>query len=275
MQDNLSNIRQLPQDLLKILNKLIVNRSGSAKDAMMVTRDVPGYVSPQKHYQFTWKASGRGCAIGLIEVQSEQVDCPARLPKEGIIAPKQAVLTGEWVTQESVFNADANILGGMGSLILSSEEAVSIPVLDATPQTLAFYNAYLLSIGSIVQFETKHDLPVVDVSIGQHYVEHFLSNEQYGGGEYIEYHDQPHFWAPSSPDCSGHILLGRQEQDTFYMTGFRIPFGHAIYMSPFTLHSDAYLVGDYLVVYTVADHYSTVIFKKPNGDMGRLQFETN
>ena len=123
-----------------------------------------------------------------------------------------------------------------------------------------------------MQFDTKHNLPIVDISIGEQYVDHFLAQEKYGGGEYIEYHDQPHLWAPKSPDCAGHILLGRQDQDKLYLTGFRISFGHAVYLNPLTLHSDAYLIGEYLVVYTLTSHFSTVLFKHTNGAIKRLQF---
>ncbi len=272
MNDNLLNIRNLPKHILAQLQQLIVNRVGSSPDAVMLTRDIVGVVSPSQSYQLVNQSTTRGNSIALKPVPSSARDFPMSKGGSPINKPKHAALKGSWVSDESVFNPDANILGGMGALVLSHNEVVNIPVIEATAESLAYYNAYLLPIGSTVKFETRVDLPVTEVVVGTHYVNHYLSQDCYGGGEYIEYHDQPHLWAPQNQKCSGHILLGHHHNDTFYLTAFKIPFGHAVYLSPYTLHSDAYLVGDYLVVYTVTDKYSTVLFKDKHMLPKRLSF---
>ncbi|MDP3559438.1 MAG: hypothetical protein Q8R79_03700 [Legionellaceae bacterium] len=272
MSDNLFNIRQLPKSLLKMLDKLIVNRIGSKPNATMITRDIVGFISAQKKYQLVLQEKTKSAAIGLHPIESEHVDYPSKTPENLQEIPPSALLTGEWLHQETHCNPEANILGGMGQLILQNETC-HIPVIEATPTHLAYYNAYLIPIGGILQFETQHDLPITKVWIGENYVQHYLSEEKHGGGEYIEYHDQPHLWAPQSPDCSGHILLGHQEHHQFYLTGFKIPFGYAVYMSPYTLHSDAYLIGEHLVVYTVTDDYSTALIMNQHQKPHALHFE--
>lgn len=272
MQDNLENIRQLPREILKNLDKLIVNRQGCNQQSMMITRDILGCIYPRKCYQLNWNVSNKNRRFCLVETPKTDETFPLNNTIKNTFPPKHVVISGKWIQEDLVFKPDANILGGMGSFILKDEQDVIVPVIEATPQNLSFYNAYILSIGSKIQFESNHSLPVVSISIGENYVDHFLSQEKYGGGEYIEYHDQPHLWAPKSPGCTGHILLGRQDNDKLYLTGFRIPFSKAIYISPLTLHSDAYLVGDYLVVYSVTENFSTVLFKKRDGEMLRLKF---
>lgn len=273
MQDNLVNIRQLPKNLLKIIDRLIVNRVGNAPDAMMVTRDIMGHVAPNKCYQFVATSLAKEKPHQLTEVQTNATISTVPQPSTSARIPQHALLSGHWNKEELVLNPDASILGGFGSFILETETQVVIPVIEATQSELEFYNAKLLSLGSIIQFETTDELPIIDIVVGKQYVEHYLSKQSYGGGEYIEYHDQPHFWAPQSPECSGHILLGREIDNEFYLTGFRITFGYSIYLSPLTLHSDAYLVGNYSIVYTVTEQYSTVLFRNSKHEVYRLQFD--
>lgn len=262
MQDNLKNIRNLSPSILANLPKLIVNRVGKSKDACMLTRDIISFVSPNQTYRF---ASDMTLQVSAPSSRAYQL-------QNEKTKPPHAVLTGDWQNQESTFNANANILGGMGMLVLHDNQSVQIPVVTATRENLAFYNACLLSIDDTLVFETQQDLPLTETTIGSDYVSLYLSQPQGGGGEYIEHHAEPHLWAPKHANCGGHILLGKQEEDQFYFTGFRIPFGHAIYLSPHTLHSDAYLIGDYLVVYTITDAYSTVIIRDESKQLKRLEF---
>lgn len=264
MQDKLINIRQLPVNLLTYLDKLIVNRIGNNNEATMITSDISGHVVPEKVYQFSFE---NGSPKLLLVEKMKPLNTPD-ISKN----PMYAVLKGNWLHSESTSNLGANILGGFGALIVEGDDDVVIPVINATKENLSFYNALLLSPGDTIQFETKHNLPITEVSVGRNYVNDYLAVENHGGGEYIEYHDQPHLWAPKSLDCSGYILLGRQDRESFYLTGFRIPFGTAVYLSPYTLHADSYLVGDYQVVYTVTENYSTVIFKNTENKIKRLKF---
>lgn len=258
MSDKLMNIRQLPTSLLKQLDKLIVNRCGNRPDAYMITKDILGFIVPELTYKLAWQKNEL-----MLQVSSDVFTPPEVKPSK----PPYACFSGDWIHQENLHTKDANILGGLGTFQVDSQE--EIPVIDATAETLAFYHADFLSVGSLIKFETEMTLPLTDVAIGKDYVKHYLTQADHGGGEYIEYHDQPHLWMPNTPHCSGHILLGKKINDLYYFTGFRIPYGHAVYMAPHTLHSDAYLVGNYKVVYSVTENYSTVRF---NHEQPRLRF---
>jgi len=43
-------------------------------------------------------------------------------------------------------------------------------------------------------------------------------------------------------------------------------------MAPWAIHSDAYLTGRYLVIYSATPEFSTVIPRQQNGDLGRIEF---
>ncbi len=266
MRDNLAHIRRLPNWMLASLHRLIVSRQGNHQDAFMITRDIVKALQPSIPYQLEFTENN---APTLIPCSMPQPRSTAAIARK---RPKHAVLRGTWLDAVHGAQTDANILGGMGMLVLDLDEEISIPVLPANAEDLAFYHAQLLTVGSVLSFETEGILPLTEVSVGKYYVEHYLAKTELGGGEYIEYHDQPHFWAPQQPQSGGHILLGRQLGADYYFTGFHIPFGCAVYLSPYTLHSDAYLVGDYLVVYALSDHFSTVLLHDKQKIVQRLQF---
>lgn len=266
MRDNLEHIRRLPNAMLASLHRLIVNRVGQHTDAFMITRDIIKVLSAQQTYQLQYLPQGMPTLQPVIQQQMlTREDDRLRLPKH-------AVVQGAWITATTDVHTEANILGGLGMLQLQ-DVPMPIPVVLANHADLAFYDARLLTSGSAIRFETRQNIPLTEVSIGKHYVDHYLSQAALGGGEYIEYHDQPHFWAPQNAQAGGHILLGRQIGQNFYFTGFHIPFGCAVYLSPFALHSDAYLVGDYLVVYALCEKFSTVLFKNQHQDIQRLRFQ--
>lgn len=274
MRDNLMNIRNLPKNILLNLGKLIVNRIGNDPQADMITRDITGYFQPGKTYQVLNHAQQGDLDIEFRDVCVSEPTHPSfkTSPDTSVVSPPvHAVLCGNWLSEETITETDANILGGMGGLLIDNQN-IEIPVIIATHESLAYYNAHLVAIGDTLRFESEENLPVTLVHVGKNYVSHYLTQNQYGGGEYIEYHDQPHFWMPRITQCSGHILLGKKEQDNFHFTGFRIPFGYGVYMSPYTLHSDAYLVGDFIVVYTISEKYSTVIVRGKNSQPKPIQF---
>ena len=99
------------------------------------------------------------------------------------------------------------------------------------------------------------------MNIGETYVEHYLKVPKLGGATYIEYHDRPHFHLPLNRSASGHMVLGHFKGNEYILSAFKIPFGYGIYTPPELLHADAYLIGRYMVVYSITEHFSTVLFK--------------
>ena len=161
----------------------------------------------------------------------------------------------------------------MGELKFELENSeIAVPIVKATAENLFFYNSMLLNTGDTIQFESSDYLPITIVNTGKSYVDKYLMVKGLGDGAYIEYHEQPHFWMPLNSNCSGHILLGRKLNNLYYFTAFTIPFGSAIYSSPYVLHADSFLTGRYLVVYSIAKDYSTVIMKNKFDKLIHLNF---
>ena len=124
MHDNLKNIRNLSPSILSNLDRLIVNRIGKTKDSCMLTRDIVSFVSPNQTYRFE-------SDITLHASESSR----ACFPKNLTTTPPCAVLTGTWNSQETTFNSTANILGGMGMLVLHDNQSVQIPVITSGSQS--------------------------------------------------------------------------------------------------------------------------------------------
>ena len=147
--------------------------------------------------------------------------------------------------------------------------------IEATAEALAFYSARLVKPGESFSFENDVPLPVAHMRIGSGYVDGYIRHPQRGGGIYMEYHDRPHFHLPRERECGGYLMLGKVLQSdepkyfddspelikphytsqTFAVTGFKIPFGYAVFTGRNVLHNDSYLFGAYSVVYSVTENY--------------------
>jgi hypothetical protein len=254
--DALKHVRELPDDILMDLGKLVVNRRGDGPTAYMITEDIIGHVAPERSYLTTLE--------GLI--LTDQAPGPTSRPKQTGAAPDHVRFTGTWDRLEDVDSKDANILGGFGTLTLK-QPALHIPAAAPTVDALAYYGARLIKLGDPLEFETDHNLPVALMAIGATYVEDYLKIKDKGGGAYIEDHDRPHLHMPIETDAGGHMLLGCREGDDYLLSAFPIPYGTALYTPPYALHADAFLVGRYLVVYSVTKHYSTVVFMSEERDL--------
>ena len=238
-----------PDDIQDTLERLVVNRRGEDPQSYMRTEAVVGHVSPQQWYRLD------ADCLTPIEVFDELDTSPVE-PE----TPPHVRCTGRWKAVETVESRQANILGGLGTLTMNASE-LNIPEATPTPEFLAFYGASLVRVGDLLTFESDHNLPVTIINIGQTYVEDYLHVEGQGGGSFIEYHDRPHLHMPLDPKAHGHLLLGRSEGADYVLSAFSIPFGYAIYTKPYALHADPYLVGRYLVIYSITKNYSTVVFR--------------
>jgi hypothetical protein len=254
--DALKHVRELPDDILLDFGKLVVNRRGDGPTSYMITEDVIGHVSPKRRYLATLE--------GLIP--TDQDPGPTDRTRKPAAAPNHVRFSGTWDRLEDVESKDANILGGFGTLTLK-QPALHIPAALPTADALAYYGARLVKLGDAVEFETDHNLPVALMAIGATYVDQYLKIKDKGGGAYIEDHDRPHLHMPLEADAGGHMLLGCREGDDYLLSAFPIPYGTALYTPPYALHADAFLVGRYLVVYSVTKNYSTVVFMSEERDL--------
>jgi len=94
------------------------------------------------------------------------------------------------------------------------------------------------------------------------------------GGAYLEWHNVPHFHMPLRADCGGYLVLGIMDEasSTFRLAGFRIPFGKAIYMKPFTIHNDCFLIGEFECVYASTDDFCTGTVVNQNCESCSFEF---
>lgn len=268
MKDSLANLRHLPPSLFANISRLIVDRLGIDDQAFMRTLDIVDHIVPHTPYRLTeapdvacdvaQHSSPHFCLVRQDERVTHAQDC------DHPIAPRHVCLDGHWDKEEYIKVTNANILGGMGTFTINHREAIDIPVIQACDHSLAFYQAELIALGETVCFDSEQTLPLLSMDIGTTYEANYLMQANHGHGAYLEYHNEPHFWMPLSPDCQGFITLGREIEGKYFLTGFKIPFGYGVYLKPYGIHSDAHLIGEYLVVYTLAKDYSTVILKNPS-----------
>ena len=246
----------LPAAILADVDHLTVDRRGTGKDAFMVTYRIDAHVSPGIQYIL---APGK-----LIEQPDAGPAGSGTRPTATPEAPPHIRLSGHWNTDIVVETEEANILGDVGILTLG-ESTVSIPEAPATAEMMAYYGACLLKMGDTVCFEADADLPVTLMEIGAGYVDEYLHVASKGGGSYLEWHDRPHLHMPLDDQAAGYLLLGRRDGEDYLVSGFRIPFGYAVYMPPDVLHADPYLVGNYLVIYSVTKNFSNAVLRDPDG----------
>ena len=246
----------LPAAILDDVEHLTVDRRGAGDDAFMVTYRIDSHVSPGVQYSV---------APGKLVPSAEPIAAGAGTrPTAEVETPPQIRLSGTWNTDVAVETEQANILGDVGILTLDTA-SVTIPEAPATAGMMAYYGACLLNMGDAVQLETDADLPVTLMEIGAGYVDEYLHVAEKGGGSYLEWHDRPHLHMPLDSDARGYLILGRRDGEDYLVSAFRIPFGSAVYMPPEVLHADPYLVGNYLVIYSVTKDFSNAVLRSPDG----------
>ena len=183
--------------------------------------------------------------------------------------PSQAKFSGIW-QENKEGDSKASILGGIGDLIM--EKAIlNIPVVVASSENLAHYGARLIKDGEIMNVESPVPLVIAGVAVGESYIRGFIMSRKHGGGEYLEFHDTPHFHMPLNKESGGVLILGKREGNNYYVTAYKIPYGYGVYTPPYVLHADAHLVGRYLVMYTYTENFSTVNLKTKTGELVEIQ----
>ena len=150
-------------------------------------------------------------------------------------------------------------------------DVIKIPVLSANHEFLAYYHAKLYKQGDPILFESHCSLPVTVMDIGKNYIDAYIMNKNYANGVYLEYHDLPHFHMPLNKSSTGYLILGKFIGRKLRLTAFTIPYGYSIYTSPYTIHNDCFLIGKYIVVYSLTNNYST--FRLLNNDGNCVKFE--
>ncbi len=261
--DALAMMRNMPDELISQIPTLMVNRLGNDPESFMRTENFLDAVKPRVCYR-----------LGMDGFAEAQGQLPATLPNP--TTPPSCVLTGDWDDRARKVVEGANILGGNGSYTLATNKnALVVPIAQTTAENLAYYGSALLRVGDVTCFESNGNLPVTITSVGQNYVRNYLLNESRGGGAYLEVHDRPHFHMPLCADAKGYLIIGRRDTDgTRRISAFQIPFGYGIQMAPWAIHSDAHLIGRFMVIYSATESFSTLIVRKKDGALADLSFTT-
>lgn len=255
------DISMLPEDLQRDAPVLTVARQGESDQAFMRTERYLGYAEPGKTYTLSYQ--------GMQEDSSAAIKPLPQAQK-----PPSSPLTGDWQSSVDFTIEDANILGGNGRYLLAQgENQLDIAIAQCTAEHLAYYGCQLVAVGEATRFESTGNLPLTVTSVGADYPEGYLLNPELGGGAYLEVHDRPHFHMPMDEGCGGYLIIGKRNKNGLdEVSAFQIPFGYGVNMAPWAIHSDAYLVGSYMVIYSATPEFSTVIVRKNDGELAKINF---
>lgn len=229
-------------------NRLMVDRKGVSDNSFMKTEKIINCMEPNKSYKIT---------SDNIILSDEKIT----ILDDNIAIPKYVLVENTWNDNKTNVSTNNNILGSNGEFQVTRD--LVIPIAETNVHNLAFYNCVLLKHDDVFNFESVQELPLTIMDIGDKYVDDFLLTEL-GGGCYLEYHNTPHIHMSLNNKSTGYLILGKFINKFLCLSAFKIPYSYAVYMKPFVVHCDGFLVGDYLVGYTVTDNFSTVLIKNNN-----------
>lgn len=256
----------LPEEVSSIMDRIVVHRVGASQNAYMKTEKVPSYVLANTSYMLMADGSFTEAKRTSPRFTRKQDTAVAAIAR----APHRITLPNRWKEADSQESApsDRNILGGDGVFTVKGKK-VTIPEVETTPKSLAYYGARLVKAGDRLALDTHKTMPVTHMDVGKDYARDYLLKPEHGGGAYAEHHNLPHFHMPLDRAAGGHLILGKINRETnqLELSAFKIPYGYGIYTPPGIVHCDAYLKGRYEVIYSQAEEYSTVLFKDEKGEI--------
>jgi hypothetical protein len=227
---------------------IFVNRHGIGENAFMITHRLIRIFKPNT---LMYLKDGY-----LIETDY----LPNEITQSSSAIPPNIVINGK--LQDYVQTTENNnILGKNQIMKLENSSEIIIPIAETTDQHLAFFGCKLIKNDIPFELKNEIEMPLFQVSIGEKYVEDYLLKDTHGGGFYIERHNTPHYHQSMNENSRGYLILGKQVINGILLSKFRIPHECAIYTPSNTYHSDAYLIGDYLVIYNKTDDYNTYVLK--------------
>jgi len=238
--------------LIDIYPNIIVDRKGISKDSYMKTISIIDEILCGLSYKVTINGTELLLRSNPVYQREKKIDIP-----------KYLEFFGEWQSDKKIQidHKDANILGEFSKFEIDLNQMI-VPIQYATIENLAYYNVKLLKINDGINFETTDNLPLCIVDIGSNYIKDYILHPDYGGGVYLEYHKNPHFHMPIFLESDGGIMLAKKiEGNKYHISCFRIPFGYATYIPPYILHNDCFLTGQYYVVYSISEPFSTCLLR--------------
>lgn len=258
------------KEIYNSMCKLYVNRNGKTKESFMTTKKLITIFPSNQNVKLL---NGN-----LIKIENKDLNYNTILEKKNTKKPKQIKLFGKIKEVKQDFSIISNNILGTNDFFYLESDNITIPVEDVTEELLNYYNVFMNKPDQIFNLNNKSDIGFFEISIGQSYTKDYLLEEGYGDGFYIETHDLPHYYYSQEPNASGYLILGEKivgdnGLDGFGLTAFRMGKNISIYISPYTFHSDAYLIGNYNVIYGKTDNYKTYLFRKENGSIIKVGCE--
>jgi hypothetical protein len=227
-------------------NNIFINRVGKTYDSFMKTIKLVDIIEPYSKITFTNNKL-------ILNDKESNIENPKELNINSI------EINGNFIESFLDEETNNNILG-KNYYFVTNINNIIIPETITTPEALDFFGCKLIKNNDIFNLNYDKELPLFEVSIGKNYVNGYLLQKNYGNGFYIEKHNTPHYHQPLNEESSGYLIIGLILNNNLILTKFKISYGYAVYMSPNTLHCDAFLIGDYNVVYTKTPDYSTYLF---------------
>ena len=179
-------------------------------------------------------------------------------------------IKGDW-KQDQLPTIDPKITH-QNVYLLTKETKIVVPEARSTPENLAYYRCQLIAKNETFAMCTPTTLVIKKVNSGKNYVNEYLHYDEYGGGCYLKCHAVPHFFSliekakgdrpvDYKPDGGCLILCRRVGKKKYHLSAFRVPIDHGIYIPPFTLHSDDFIMGNYLTIDTMVNQDCSAIIK--------------
>lgn len=252
---------------------MLIHRQGAYPDSNMTALGLHTSVKRGETYRVSTEtglivAPSRS---GVIDLESEAKSNTHDQP------PDHTTVVAVWDTHVIHEGGQENILGDNVIFEIQTQATeIAIPVLDAAPHPLGYYGAILIDEGALVHFPNPQ-YPIWKMELGATYIDGFIMTTL-GKGFYLEYHhDRPHWHQPLTEDCGGYYILARQVTADaggiapYHLTGFRIPYGKAVYTGLGAIHCDAALTGqNWLVGYTDSEDFSTALVRNTHGELVKI-----
>ena len=228
----------------KLKNRLMVRKG----NGLYEVTDIYNFLDKRKLYSLTKDGFLSKIAWESDEVEKAKIQELNNIQKERKNKQKPEFLK---IKYSALIN-DANQI-----VLQPSANYLNIPLYQADELPDFIETARFYQPGDVLTFDFESNSPLCfsNTIIKEEYLEEFVLKRK--EGFCLESHDFPHIIISQKADNSGFIIIGKQDcqKQEIQLAGFNIPLGSAIYLPENIIHSDAYLVGEYRIAFTAANHY--------------------
>ena len=250
-----------------MISNLFVNRKGTNKDSYMKTVCLIEKYKPFS--EVLYKENGN--LINLKDfnknIHKKYFIQNYKKNKDKIplfVLSFENIITGKIVNNIINTNETNNILG-TNKYFICNEKIINIKISDLNKNLINKFKIKILTEKNIIfNLDNPTNTYMFLMDIGVNYVKDYLLVKDLGDGFYLETHDLPHYYWALEDEPKGYFIIGEKISNGFSFYAFKIPPKTGIYIPPFVYHSDAFLVGQYKVIYSNTPNYSTYLIVDKN-----------